>query len=430
KEIETVAGLLTIEQVEALAREIITLPEKAQLRSSRLMEDKAQNARIWELDWEYMLEEYYVGASARLNAADGEIQNFYFREKMSDEKVDPKLSYEEALVVAREFLQKWVPTKYKGVELTSKFEQQAGQPLPHSYDFTFERRVNGLPVIGDSLNITVQYDKRVTNYHSNWYNGEFPSAEGALTDEAMNTIFLRDVGLKLEYVQNYDSTLSSKFIMPTVKLVYKAKELTSYNFNPFNGKNIDYYGKDILPVTKPDYTDITGHWAQADILRLVDLGLLRLEGSEFKPDRAIKLGDLLKMLADASGYQDGSPILPLWLKSYGTSDNSSALWYGVGRGIITQKDANVDPETLVTREMLAFYLARMEGYSAAASLKGIWTAPYTDFALVSTEYQGSVAIVHALGLMGSGGNGKFLPRGQATRAQVAVILSRMLDRTN
>ena len=100
------------------------------------------------------------------------------------------------------------------------------------------------------------------------------------------------------------------------------------------------------------------------------------------------------------------------------------------RGIITPKDTNIDPETLVTREMLAFYLARMEWYSAAASLKGIWTAPYADFASVSTDYQGSVSIVHALGLLGSGGNGMFLPKQATTRAQVAVVLSRMLDRTN
>ena len=320
--------------------------------------------------------------------------------------------------------------KYAAVELTSKFEQPEGDKFPHSYSFTFERRVNGLPVVGDSLSLTVQYDKRVTNFYTNWYSGEFPSAEGVLKAEVMNDIFLQNVGLKLEYVHQIDTASSSKYTVPTVKLVYKAHELSSYNFNPFNGKNIDYSGKDIVPVVKPEYTDLAGHWAGADIVRLVDLGLLRLDGSQFRPDEAIKLGDLLKMLSDAAGNQDSDPVLPLWLKSYGTSDNSSALWYGVYRGIITQKDANIDPETLVTREMLAFYLARMEGYQAATSLKGIWAAPYTDFAAVSVEYQGSVAIVHALGLMGSGGNGMFLPQAHTTRAQVAVVLSRMLDRAN
>lgn len=226
KEIETIAGLLTIEQIEAIALEIIDLPEKAQLRSSRLMEDKSQNLRFWDLEWEYMVEEYYVGASARLNAADGEIQNFYFWEK-NDEKIDPKLTYEEALTIAREFLQKWVPAKYKDVELTSKFEQKEGEPLPHSYSFTFERRINGVPVIGDSLSLSVQHDKHINSFYSNWYHGEFPSAAGVLTVEAMNEIFLQSVGLKLEYVHHLDTEVTSKFAVPTVKLVYKTNETTS-----------------------------------------------------------------------------------------------------------------------------------------------------------------------------------------------------------
>ncbi|KAF0197636.1 MAG: propeptide PepSY amd peptidase M4 [Bacillota bacterium] len=438
EEIDTVAGLLTVEQGEAIAREIISLSEKAQLRSSRLMEDKSENLRFWNLEWEYMIEDYYVGASARLNAADGEIQNFHFWEKTSPQEGEPKLTYEEALAVASEFLQKWLPAKYEDTELTSRYKHQDGQRLPHTYSFTFERRINGLPVVGDSMNVNVQYDKRVTSFYSNWYNGEFPSAEGALTVEEMNDIFLQNVGLKIEYVHHFDSASSSEFnvyssaryAQPTIKLVYKANELNSYSFNPVTGKSMDYYGKDIVPVTKPEYNDIAGHWAQAAIVRLVDLGLLRLEGSEFRPDEAIKLGDLLMMLSDASGDQNSEPILPLWLKKHNTSNYADALWYGVARGIIREKDKDIDPETLVTREVLAFYLARMQGYSEATSLKGIWTAPYSDFALVSTERQGSVSIVHALGLMGSGGNGQFLPKQEATRAQVAVILSRMLDKTN
>ena len=429
EEIEIIAGLLTIEQIEAIALEIIDLPEKAQLRSSRLMEDKSQDLRFWDLAWEYMVEDYYVGASARLNADDGEIQYFYFWEKFGD-KVEPKLTYEEALIVAREFLQKWVPAKYEDVELTSKYEQQEGQPLPHSYSFTFERRINGVPVIGDSLSLSVQHDMRVNNFHSNWYNGEFPSATGVLTVDAMNNIFLQSVGLELEYVHHIDTDETSKFAVPTVKLVYKTNETTSYNFNPFNGKKLNYSGKDIVPVIKPEYSDIAGHWAQADIDRLVDLGLLLLTGPQFKPDEALKLGDLLKMLSDASGNQNDDPILPLWLKEHSASSYADALWYGVSRGIIKEQDKDADPETLVTREILAFYLARMQGYNEAAILKGIWTAPYSDFATVSTENQGSVAIVHALGLMSSGGNGQFLPKQETTRAQVAVILSRMLDRTN
>jgi len=430
QEIDLVAGLLTVEQISAIAQEIMGLPKEALLRSSRLMEDKSQNMRFWNLDWEYADEEYYYGASARLNAASGEIQYFYFWEKASNEKIETKLTYEEALTLAKQFLEKWVPAKFADTDMTSEFKLEEGQPLPHAYSFVFERRVNGLPVVGDSINILVQHDKRITNLNVNWYEGEFPSAEDALTAEEMNDIFLKDVGLKLEYVLNYDNTLSAKFVKPTVKLVYKTNEASSYNFDPFTGKNIDYQGKEIVEATVPEYSDIAGHWAEADIARLVELKLLRAKGPEFKPDEAIKLGDLLQILADAAGYQDPQPVLPLWLKDYSSSPYASALAYGVNHGVIREIDKDIDPETLVTREMFAYYLARMQGYSNAAALKGIWTAPYSDFSTVSAEYQGSVAITNALGLLGSGAPGKFMPKDNSTRAQVAVVLARMLSMTH
>jgi len=75
--------------------------------------------------------------------------------------------------------------------------------------------------------------------------------------------------------------------------------------------------------------------------------------------------------------------------------------------------------------MLAFYLARLTGHGETAAFEGIWAAPFTDFAQVLPKYQGSVAIVHALRLM-AGSSGNFMPQGHTTRAQVAVILARML----
>lgn len=426
QEIELVAGLLTAEEAAAKASEIIGLSEEAELRVSRLYEDKSQSARFWSLEWQYMVEEYYVGASARVNASTGEIDSFYYWDKMYDENTKPQLTYAEALTIAQGFLKQWLPSKYSTVELASTYEPIAGEPLPYQYSFTFSRKVNGIPVIGDSLSLTVQHTKRVSSLYTNWYQGEFASPNGALTADEMNEKFLEQVGLELGYVlTTVEAELSAKFTKPVVKLVYMPKELNSYNFDPFTGKNTDYSGKEIVAVTKPEYSDILAHWAKADIARLVELGLLRLPGTEFKPDDVIKLGDLLQMLSDACGYQDNQPILPLWLKSYQDSSYAGALGFGVNRGIIAEAD-DVDPEELVTREVLAYYLARMKGYSNVLDLKGIWTAPYQDFSAVSDEYKAGVAIAHVLGLMGRNSS-KFLPKDYSTRAQVAVILSRMLD---
>lgn len=425
KEIELIASLITAEQAEAIAREVMSLSPDVPLRGSRLYEDSFRKKRIWHVDFELHTDDFYAWASAQINAATGEPENFHFGDKFREE-AKPDLSYEDAKALAIAFLEKWAPGKLAKVELVSDYKHNEGDPLPQSYGFTFRRLENNIPVLGDSVYLSVRFDKKVTSYGSNWYEGEFKSPQGILTQTQMNSLFLKETGLKLQYVLVHDNAATAKFAKPIVKLVYKPNELQSYSFNAFTGKNIDYSGKEIVTLEKPNYTDITGHWAEADIRRLVELGLLRLPGAEFRPDEVIKLGDLLQALADASGWGEYYYPLPVWLREYEKSSYSSALTYAVQGGLITENDS-IDPEQPVTREVLAYYLARMHGYGEAAKLKGIWSAPYRDFTSVAPEYQGAVAISHALGLMGGATGGNFLPKANTTRAQVMAILARMLD---
>ena len=200
---------------------------------------------------------------------------------------------------------------------------------------------------------------------------------------------------------------------PVVRLVFRPKALPSYSFAAFTGKTIDHTGAEIKPIVKPVYTDIAGHWAERDIAQLVDLGLLRLPGPVFKPDAVVTVGEFLRVLADASGASGDFTTM--------------TRAFAVQSGILEETEAeNVDLNLPLTRELMAYYLARQQGHGQTAALRGIWTAPFRDFASVAPEYQGSVAVVHALGLMRGDTAGNFLPQQQTTRAQAVVILARML----
>ena len=434
KEIEFVAGLLPLERAEIIAREITAIAPTVPLAGSQLKAQGDGGRRLWQLHFAQHDEGEQVWADVTLDAKTGELMNFNYSDA-EKEQPKPNLSAEEAERLAVAFLQRWAADKFPDVRLEQSGPEgieprhDGDKELPHSYWFTFRRYVNNIPVGTDQLDVRVRHDRRVTSFHSNWYwyEGTFPSPQGALTPTQMNALFLREHGLQLEYVLDHEADPAAKVSAPMpmprlepvpvpsprVRLVFRPKALPSYSFDAFTGKNIDHTGEEIKPVVKPVYTDIAGHWAERDIAQLVSLGLLRLPGPAFKPDAVLTVGEFLRFLADASGVSG----------DFVTMTRS----FAVQSGILDAPEAEkVDLNLPLTRELMAYYLARQQGHGQTAALKGIWATPFRDFATVAGEYQGSVAVVHALGLMRGDTNGNFLPQQQTTRAQAVVILARML----
>jgi hypothetical protein len=439
KEIDFVAGLLPLERAEIIAREITALPPTVPMTGSQLYAQGDGEVRLWQLHFSQHDRDVQVWAQVTLDAKTGALISFHYSD---DEKAEPKpsLTAAQAQQLAQAFLQKWAADKFQNVRLEVSGSggveprPDGDMELPHSYWFTFRRYVNNIPVATDQLGVTVRHDRRVTSFHSNWYEGKFPSPAGALTPAQMTALFLREHGLHLEYVLDHqaddvtaEAKASSPMPMPmpmpiprpepvpgpAVRLVFRPRALPSYSFDAFTGKNIDHTGEEIKPVVKPVYTDIAGHWAERDIAQLVGLGLLRLPGPAFKPDAVITVGEFLRVLADASGMSG----------DFTTMTRS----FAVQSGILEQPEAEkVDLNLPLTRELMAYYLARQQGHGQTAALRGIWATPFRDFAQVAPEYQGSVAVVHALGLMAGDTAGNFLPQQQTTRAQAIVIIGRML----
>jgi len=422
KEIELVAGLKPLHEVEALARLMLNLPVEAELQGSRLYRDTRTEQRLWALHFSSGSREREGSASVTIDAATGGLESFFYHDQAEFEE-KPTMTREAALEIARQFLSRFVSDRFQSVVLMNDRQPSTDEPQ-HAYSFTFNRQVNGIPVTNDNLFVSVRHDGRVMSFNANWYRGEFVSPQGALTALQMSQRFLADVGLELMYVVSQTEVKGRRNPVAQVRLIYLPRELDSYLFDAFSGKNVDWQGQPIVARVKPSYTDIAGHWAQADIRLLVEWGLLRLPGHEFNPNSTMNLGDLLSLLATAAGWEDNVGIRPPWLSAIANERNISALTFAAQNNLI-REDEKIDPQSLVTREVLAFYLARLTGHGETAALEGIWAAPFADFAQVATKYQGSVAIVQALRLM-AGSNGNFMPQGHTTRAQVAVILARML----
>ncbi|MBT9156946.1 MAG: hypothetical protein DDT37_01943 [Firmicutes bacterium] len=382
------------------------------LVNSQLYARGVGGERIWQLQFGTRHDHDMVWVGVTLDAVTGALLTFFYMDD-NNQPVAPKLELEEAKRLAETFLARWAGDKLADIRLVEEPTEAVTDQLPHNYLLWYQRFENNIPVQGDKVHVNVRHDRRVVNFGSNWYKGKFPSPTGALTPAQMNAIFLSEHGLHLQYVLEFVEVEVDRFVATGVRLVYRPKALSSYNFNAFTGKNVDHTGKEIVPVVRPVYRDITGHWAERDIKQLVDLGLLRLAGPELRPDAVVTVGEFLQVLSDASGFSVDAA--------------AEARSFATLSGMMNEDEAEAaDLNRPLTRELMAFYLARHQGHGQTAALQGIWSAPFRDFAAIAAEYQGSVAIVHALKLMRGDTNGNFLPREQTTRAQVIVIIARML----
>ncbi len=137
--------------------------------------------------------------------AEGTVLNYnkYNSENTSDNKL-PKLSKEDGLKIAQEFLKKVNPKVVESVKYDN--ENTSLNPGSNEYDYEFIRIVNGIPYSDDNANIYVDKNTgEVTNYNFNWDSSlKFPDSKNIISlDEAKST-FKDKKGINLVYKYTYE----------------------------------------------------------------------------------------------------------------------------------------------------------------------------------------------------------------------------------
>lgn len=177
------------------------------------------------------------------------------------------------------------------------------------------------------------------------------------------------------------------------------------------------------------FSDVSNdHWAASQIRQMTDLGVMTPDGEgRFSPDRAVTRAEVVDALWRLSGkpvvnylmtfkdVQQGSETAEAirWAAAEKISGGYSADWFGAA--------------DTVTREQLATILYRYV-QKFDMGFKGMWMFPlnYTDVADMAEWASEPVHWMVANHLMQGKGE-CLLPKGTLTRAQEAVMLSRLLD---
>ena len=162
----------------------------------------------------------------------------------------------------------------------------------------------------------------------------------------------------------------------------------------------------------PVFTDMAGHWAASAVDTVCALGLMDpVAETLFVPDDSADRLTIVTALYRLSGGDGGDPVA--WAVENG-------ILTGYGDGVL----GTADP---VTREQLAIFLYRYAGLQGLDGTAGTGLSGFADSGEVSPWAAEAMAWAVDKGLICGTSAAALSPGETATRAQMAVILSRWLE---
>ena len=181
---------------------------------------------------------------------------------------------------------------------------------------------------------------------------------------------------------------------------------------------------------KGKFQDISGHWAEDTILEAVYRGLFNGVSSDlFDPDSAITRAMFVTVLY----RMEGQPAVDQKAGFTDVAEGScyaAAVDWAAKNGIVNGVAKNVfAPDASITREQIAAMLYRYAGAEAAKEDK---LSAFPDAAKVSDWAKEALNWAVASGLINgvadANGTANLEPQATATRAQIATILMRWLEK--
>ena len=178
----------------------------------------------------------------------------------------------------------------------------------------------------------------------------------------------------------------------------------------------------LLPVsaTAAAYADTEGHWAESSIDRWSDFGMIQGNNGQFNPNGTLTRAHMATMLCRLLNLPAAG--------SYGFLDVNADNWFAdavnrcAAAGIMLGNNGYANPNASITREqalvMLCRALGLKEGNVSVLS-------DYADADQVAPYARGYLAALVEAGIL-KGDNGRLNPMSNITRAQMVVIVDRIV----
>ena len=179
---------------------------------------------------------------------------------------------------------------------------------------------------------------------------------------------------------------------------------------------------------KLPFTDVsTSDWFYSDVMFVYENGLFSgTDSRSFSPNASMTRAMLVTVLYRLEGEPAGTGSSSFSDVSSGSYYEKAVAW-AAANGIVTGTDStSFSPDAKVTREQLAAILYRYAQYKKLDTDAGAKLDSFSDAGNVSGYASEALSWAVSEGLI-NGASGRLMPKGDATRAQVAAILHRFVE---
>lgn len=441
---------LSAEEALQLVENTFPTPKGYQVSESRYEKRSYRSGEpSWNIRWSkedkdnsYM---YMNGISAEVNAKTGEIHSYeIYNHSMDNEtEVDKtvenkqKITAEAAKKLAINKVLTLVPNAAKELKLSTVSNSDT------NYFFNFTRYLNGVPVYGDNVSISMDKTGAVQSFYSQFSAdaANMPAAsEPAVTKEAAKKIFLDRTKTTLQYegFGGYYGIQGNREER-SIKLVYHPQL-----------SDIDYYSNEALDASSgkwkllygttqesivSDIVDIKGHSAESVLQKMATHGVLTPnEEGKIEPERTITKGDWYTYLARGLNpgvgndvYYSGNEDDKIFADVDTDSPYASIMNLLINQSWIeADPEQKISPEKQLTRGELAEMIMSVLKYEKLSKFyqQGTDLAAVADASQITNKGAASLAIkLDLLPLI----DGRFLPERYVTVAEAAQVLNRLAE---
>lgn len=179
---------------------------------------------------------------------------------------------------------------------------------------------------------------------------------------------------------------------------------------------------------KLPFTDVsTSDWFYSDIMFVYENGLFSgTDSRSFSPNASMTRAMLVTVLYRLEGEPAGTGSSSFSDVCSGSYYEKAVAW-AAANGIVTGTGStSFSPDAKVTREQLAAILYRYAQYKKLDTDAGAKLDSFSDAGNVSGYASEALSWAVSEGLI-NGASGRLMPKGDATRAQVAAILHRFVE---
>lgn len=194
-------------------------------------------------------------------------------------------------------------------------------------------------------------------------------------------------------------------------------------------------------------SDATVSWAKDSITKMTDAGYIKgYEDGTFRPYRAITKIESLILMSRMLGYENSefssvASAASTAYKSIASKYNTTyanEISYLMYCGVLKESDlvdyaSAANANTQLLRYQAAVLMSKLMGADSEAKAYTVSTATYADDSVIPTTARPYVEYVSANNIMNgmdktSDGKAQFSPLTSLTRAQMATLLARMMDK--